>query len=57
MQKIHALGTNEARYFWNINTNLTSGEYRSRCATANAVRSQLRKFGHTVKSVTPAKMG
>ncbi len=52
-QKIHRGGHDGYRYFWNIKTDLTAGVYRSRCATASAVRQTLSRLGHTVKSVSP----
>lgn len=55
MQKIHSGGTDGNRYFWNIATDKTAGEYRSRCSTVAAVRKVLTKHGHAVKSVKPTK--
>jgi hypothetical protein len=55
MQKIHKHGHDGNRYFWNIKTDMTEGEYRSRCATAEGVRSVLKSYGHNVKSITPVK--
>ncbi len=55
MQKTHQHGTDGARYFWNIVTDQTEGEYRSRCSTVQGVRAILTKYGHTVKSIKAVK--
>ena len=54
-QKIHSHGMDGSRYFWEVKTNLTAGEYRSRHATAKGVRSELQKSGHIVGSIKPAR--
>lgn len=52
-QKTQQHGLHDTRYFWKVKTDLTSMNYRSRCATATGVRTQLSKMGHKVKSVKP----
>ena len=51
MQKIHSNGLNDTRYFWNVSAIASTGakvktQYRSRCATADGVKTQFKARGH-----------
>ena len=53
MHKVEKCGKDGNRFFYEVKTNKTVGEYRSRAKTAEQVTSILQKFGHKVQSVKP----
>jgi len=60
MQKIHSHGTDGNRYFWNVSAISQNGDkvketYRSRCATAESVKTQLKRSGMKNIRVSPTK--
>lgn len=52
LQKMHKHGLDGNRYFWKVSGSV-QGEYRSRHSSPEGVKTELRRYGHTVTSVAP----